>query len=78
MHYLDRYNEQIILGRGFIRYRNRSIPYTEIKEIRVKGNRFLINHYRNNTTHPTVIIFMQDKQKAEFLHDELLDKMFYH
>lgn len=75
--YLDRLNDEIILGNKFIHYRNRSIPFSEIKEMRVKNNRFLINSFKNNVSHPTMCIFFIDKFKALYFHDEIL-KVIYH
>ena len=73
----DRFGDQIVLGNKFIKYRNRSIPYTEIKEIRVKNNRFLINHFVTNTTSPRLCIHFEDKNKAEWFHDEMISAMYF-
>lgn len=75
--YIDRFNEAVVLGNKFILYRNRSIPFSEMKEFRVKNNRFLINHFKNNTGLPTMCIFFQNKERAAFFHDEILNKVFY-
>ncbi len=75
--YLDRFNEPIVLSQKFILYRNRSIPYSEIKEIRVKCNRFLINHFLTNTTPPGSCIHFTAKIKATWFHDEILNKMYF-
>jgi hypothetical protein len=75
--YLDRFNGRIVLSEKFILYRDRSIPYSEIKEIRVKGNRFLINHFNTNTSHPKMCIQFVEKDKATWFHDEIISKMYF-
>ena len=73
----DRFGDNIVLGNKFIRYRGRSIPYSEIKEIRVKSNRFMLNHFVTNNNAPRMCIHFIDKDKAEWFHDEMLDAMYY-
>ena len=73
----DRFGDSIVLGNKFIRYRGRSIPFTEIKEIRVKNNRFMLNHFATNQGSPKMCILFVDKNRAEWFHDEMLDAMYY-
>lgn len=75
--YQDRSGDSITLANKFIRYRNRSIPYSEIKEIRVKSNRFMLNHFVTNTTSPRMCIIFEDANRAGWFHDELLNAMYY-
>ena len=77
MEYLDKFNERVHLGNKFILYRNRSIPYSEIKEIRVKNHRFMINHFINNVSHPRMCIFFATKEKAQWFHDEIINKLYF-
>ena len=74
----DRFGDKIVLGNKFILYRNRSIPYAEIQEMRVKGNRFLINHYRNNNSKPELMIMFESKNKAQWFHDEMINAVYHH
>ena len=75
--YIDRTGDKVVLGSKFILYRNRSIPFSEIKEIRVKNNRFLINHFNTNTSSPKMCIFFEDNTKSMWFHDEIISKMYY-
>ena len=75
--YTDRFGDVITLANKFILYRGRSIPYTEIKEIRVKSNRFMINHFVTNQSHPKMCIIFEQKEKAGWFHDEILNKMYF-
>lgn len=73
----DRCGDKIALGNKFILYRNRSIPYSEIKDMRVKGNRFLINHFSNNLSTPRMLIIFENKSKAEWFHDEMIQAVYH-
>ena len=73
----DRFGDKIVLGNKFILYRNRSIPFTEISEMRVKGNRFLINHYNANHSKPAMMIMFDSKNKAQWFHDEIINAVYY-
>jgi hypothetical protein len=73
----DRFGDKIVLGNKFILYRNRSIPYSEIKEMRVKGNRFLLNNFNKNLSQPQMMIMFENKNKAEWFHDEMISAVYY-
>ena len=75
--YQDRSGDSIVLANKFIRYRNRTIPYSEIKETRVKNNRLMLNHYVSNTSHPRMCILFHDSNQAQWFHDQLLEAMYY-
>lgn len=75
--YTDRFGDKIFLGKNFILYRNRSIPFTEIKEIRAKNGRLMINHFKANTSHPTMCILFETKNKAEWFHDEIMNVLYH-
>ncbi len=76
-HFLDRFNDKIYIGEKFIMYRNRSIPYSEIKEMRVKNNRFMINHFNTNQTSPKMCIMFETKEKAAWFHDALISMVYF-
>jgi hypothetical protein len=75
--FLDRFNDKIYIGSKFILYRNRSIPYSEIKEMRVKNNRFMMNHFNTNQSSPRMCIMFEDKNKAELFHDAIINKVYF-
>ncbi len=75
--FMDKFNDKVYIGDKFILYRNRSIPYSEIKEMRVKNNRFMINHFNTNHSSPRMCIMFEDKNKAEWFHDSIINKVFF-
>ncbi len=75
--YLDRFNERVVIGNKFILYRNRSIPFSEIKEIRVKNSRFMINHFNNNLNSPRMCILFPSKETAQWFHDEMINGIYF-
>jgi hypothetical protein len=73
----DRFGDKIVLGNKFILYRNRSIPYAQMSEMRVKGNRFLINNFNKNLSQPQMMIMFESKDKAGWFHDEMINAVYY-
>jgi hypothetical protein len=69
--YLDRFGDAVTVSQKFIMYRERSFPTSEIKEIRLKSNRLMINHFTTNSTHPKMCIHFESKEKAASFHEVL-------
>ena len=76
LHFLDKYGDEVIVHPRYIHYRNRSIDSYCIDEIRTKGNRLLINSYKQNTISPTLCIHFDTKKEAEDIHAILLETWF--
>lgn len=66
-----RYGDEIIVSPRYIEYRNRLIDWTGITEISVRGKKFLINSFKQNTTLPTMCIHMASHDEALHLYQEV-------
>jgi hypothetical protein len=73
----DRFGDEVQMGQWFIQYRNRMLDRVSVDEIRTKGNRLLINHFKNNTHSPTLCIHFESKEKAEKVMDYLVTRWFH-
>ena len=72
----DAWGREVSISNGLFRYRNRAIDVSAFSEIRVKGRRVLVNHYKENTFEPKAIIICKDIDSANVLYEYILKKAF--
>lgn len=72
----DAWGREVSISNGLFRYRNRAIDVSAFSEIRVKGRRVLVNHYKENTMEPKAIIICKDIDSANVLYEYILKKAF--
>jgi hypothetical protein len=70
----DAWDRPVTVSNGLFHYRNRAIDVLVINEIRTKGKRVLINHYKRNDGLPTAIIVCKDADAAVALYDYILEQ----
>ncbi len=53
------------ITKDYVLYRNRLIDSSTISSFRTKGKRLMINSYKQNTSHPTMLVMFSSKEDAE-------------
>lgn len=72
----DAWDCPITISNGLFKYRNRVIDTITFVEIRLKGKRVLINHYKENKDSPRAIIVCADSDAAKLLYEYILEKVY--
>ena len=72
----DIWHNVIEITKDYISYRNRLIDIHLIHTFQVKGKRVLINSFKQNQSIPTMCIFFESKEKAEWFYG-LLKRTYY-
>lgn len=70
----DRCGDIVIIAEKYISYRNHYIPFECVYDIKVKGKKLLINHYKLNSTLPTMSIYFVDKESAVRCYNRLIEQ----
>jgi hypothetical protein len=65
----DAWDNDVTVCNNFLTYRMRSIDISSINEMKVKGKRFYINHYKENTCLPKMCVICKNNDKAVELHN---------
>ncbi len=64
------------IAKGYVLYRNRLIDSSSITSFRTKGKRLMINSYKQNTSHPTMLVMFSSKEDAQRAFDGLRDALY--
>ena len=75
-HLTDAWGREVTISNGLFRYRNRAIDIREFGDIRVKGRRVLINHFKENIHAPRAIIICKDVDSANKLYEYILSEAY--
>lgn len=75
--YLCKYGDEIHVTPAYIIYRDRLIDIGSVNQISVRGKKFLINSYKQNTILPTMCIHMESHTDAIRLYEQVIHE-FYH
>lgn len=60
----------------YVSYRNRLIDSSSITSFRTKGKRLMINSYKQNNSHPTMLVMFSSKEDAQRAFDGLRDVLY--
>ena len=63
--FYDMCNTPVEVTDSYICYRNRLIDMNSIVSFQTKGKRLMINSYRQNSEHPTMLIMFANKEDAQ-------------
>jgi hypothetical protein len=74
--YNDMCKAPLEIAKGYILYRNRLIDSSSITSFRTKGKRLMINSYKQNTSHPTMLVMFSSKEDAQLAFDGLKDALY--
>lgn len=72
----DAWDRPITISNGLFQYRNRAIDILTFAEVRLKGKRVLINHYKENKDSPRAIIVCANPDAAKVLYDYIVEKVY--
>jgi hypothetical protein len=71
-----RYGDEITVTPCYIEYRNRLIDSSAIGDFCVRGKKFLVNSYKQNTSLPTLCVHMVSHDEALHLYDTLIQNLY--
>jgi len=65
----DAWDNDVMVCNNFLTYRMRSIDLSSIREMKVKGKRFFINYFKENTSLPRMCIICKNNDDAVEIHN---------
>ena len=62
--YNDAWDSEVTIVNNFIQYRMRSLDLYAVSELKVKGKRLYINHFKENVSQPRMCIICKNHDDA--------------
>jgi hypothetical protein len=76
--YKDAWDSEVSVVNKFIQYRMRSLALDVVSEMKVKGKRLYINHFKENVSQPKMCIICKNHEDAmdiyNYIHDQFADE----